>query len=245
MRKFTPYWLLFVIPVVAVTALATYSSKQQGKTDLAQQQLNFSSQFPIADYDASPPSLLDQLKQRQARGQRYDGLGYVSPHSEVTTDSSHWANGIPGLPVSMSDLVVAGLIMDSNAFLSNDKGAVYSEFKTQIEETLFTRKNEQSSLKDEITISRQGGRVRFSSGKTSLFYTGGQGMPRVSNRYVLFLKNLKGKDFEIITGYLLKDSHVVPLDHPGSGHPFTKYDGLDEASFFIQIRAAVSSNNAK
>ena len=67
-------------------------------------------------------------------------------------------------------------------------------------------------------------------------------MPQVGSRYVLFLthdfetKGDAGKDFYLLTGYLIKDGRVFPLDDTASGRV---YNDVTESSFLNDLWSSV------
>jgi hypothetical protein len=64
-----------------------------------------------------------------------------------------------------------------------------------------------------VEVEREGGRVKFPSGRTHLYMISEQDMPRVGGRYVLFLSETNTENvFEIITGYEIRADSVSPLD---------------------------------
>jgi hypothetical protein len=153
----------------------------------------------------------------------------------------------PALPASQSDVIVIGQVKSAQAFLSEDKTNVYSEFTVVVDEIL---KNDSSSgviLGNSITTVRNGGGVRFPSGKVIQRGFGGRPFPLTDRRYVFFL-NYKNdeQDYPIITAYELRSGAVFPLDgfdidgrllEPYA--EYQKYKGWDEASFLNKIREAI------
>lgn len=148
------------------------------------------SHFPEIDYDAAEPSDPVERTKRRSKGKRFDGLGGI--HKEPTRLSAallnHWDLNLPPLPVGESSTVVIARTLSRAAFLSNDKGAVYTELSVKIDEVLKT--NDDSVTKGSlIDINRLGGVVRYRTGEESLFLIVGQNIPEVGKRYVFFLKH--------------------------------------------------------
>ena len=145
----------------------------------------------------------------------------------VSPRSSHWTANVPAIPTSQSDVVVVGEIVKAEAYLSDDKTGVYSEFTIKISEVL--KIDGQAGINSNtIVAERAGGNVRFPSGQVQRIHVlYGQRMPEAGQRYLLFLKFTEGKqDLTILTGYKLQDSHVSALD---STTPYTGYDGAGES----------------
>lgn len=238
-------FLLFIALAIAVaTAVAALrgldlnsSAKPMGQ----QGDMVDESQFPIADYNAPELADLEKRAKRQAKGRKYDKSTLpVGETADATYGSTHWAESLSAIPVAESNLVVIGTVIDAKAFLSPDKTGVYSEFTIRVEKTLKSDNATSVTLYNSIVAERPGGRVRFPSGRVNL-YTDGQGMPLVGHRYVLFLtRHTEEQDFNILTGYELRDGHVFLLDDPGGGHPITAYRGRDEKSFLQAVQEAIS-----
>jgi hypothetical protein len=61
-------------------------------------------------------------------------------------------------------------------------------------------------------------------------------MPQVGLRYVLFLTNAQGQsDFQILTGYELREGKVHPLDDLLNLYT---YENADETTFLKQLHTA-------
>ena len=206
----------------------------------------FESQFPIADYETQDTLSPEARAVRQLRSSKFDKSSQaIDPkvEAEVTTDLSHWGAELSALPVDKSSGVIVGEVTDTKAYLSNDKTGVYSEFTLQVDKVL-KDDSKQLSVGCSILIARSGGRVRFSTGRIGQFYTAGQGMPRVGQQYVLFLSgSQEQKYFYLLTGYELREGHVLLLDNPGSRHPITAYKGKDELSLLKDIQAAIAKTS--
>ncbi|HVF51036.1 MAG TPA: hypothetical protein VNA19_13160 [Pyrinomonadaceae bacterium] len=151
------------------------------------------------------------------------------------------------LPTHISDTVVIGAVTDANAYLSEDKTDVYSEFAVQVEEVLKSSKDAKVATGTEMAALRPGGGVRFPSGKVRKFLIDGRSLPRVGGRYALFLKyDDAAQAFYIVTGYELRNGKVFPLDgiprYGSENHPFAsygKYINADEAAFLEDVRRAI------
>jgi len=243
-------YLLLVIGAVIVGAataksgLLTQDNSAAGK----QQQVDkteFEGQFPLVDINKLGPS--DQRKRAkwQAKGKKYKGIGLtVTEDSGLITFNTEWDVGLPALPVAKSDLVVIGKVVAAEALLSESKNWVYSEFTIRVDEVLKNTSNVTLSQGSSITADRDGGGVRFPSGRVTIQYIVGQGMPRVGQRYTLFLTgDEQGQGFHILTAYELRGGRVIPVDYPAGGtHPIAvKYKGADEESFMSDLRAAVDN----
>ena len=141
---------------------------------------------------------------------------------------------LPALPVATSAAVIVGQITDAKAYLSNDKTGVYSVFTVQVHEVIKNSSQLSLSTGSSIDVERDGGRVRFPNGRTFIYVA--TNMPQVGLRYVLFLTNAQSQsDFQILTGYELREGKVYPLDDLLNLHT---YENADETIFLNQLRTA-------
>ncbi len=215
----------------------------------------FYDQFPTADYDAPEDADPEKRAKRKSINKRYDNQGMVSSELPLSDDEGrlkivHFEPipGLPegkswiirsGLPAAESEIVIVGEILDAQAFVSNNKQGVYSEYSVRIKEIL---KNNSTNLTSGslITIDRENGYVRYKNGKKRLYRIGGRSMTLIRQRYVLFLnKPDESPNYNILTGYKLNANFVEALD---DFPPFTPYIGLDESTFMKAVRGAVTQS---
>lgn len=244
-------WQMATVGIIALTvaAVSTFSSNNQVSQPVKDQQKSqrekmaeMENRLPIADYNEPDPTDPKILQTRREKGLKYDKPEVtVDEYSELVVGSSHWASGMLAFPVNQSTAIVIGTVTDAQARMSNNKKGVYSEFTLQVEDVLKSGGDKTLFSGVPLTVDREGGRVRLSSGRVGIYYISGQGMPVVGRRYVLFLSGKKSAGFTVLTGYELREGKVSPLDNPGSGHPFTKYDGADEQPFLEELRAAIDN----
>jgi hypothetical protein len=201
------------------------------------------SQVPVVDYDSSEPTDLKERAKREAKSRKYNRKYPDIGPDVIGGRIYHWPEGFPRLPVRQSNVIVIGGITEAHAYLSSDKNGVYSEFTLSVDEVL---KDDSSTTQlkpgNAIVLEREGGRVRYPSAKVSQFSIIGWGMPRVGRRYVLFLThNQQEQDFNILTGYELREGRVFPLDSsPGVVH-FESYTNANEDGFLNELLAAIAS----
>ena len=206
-------------------------------------------QMPVAIYAASEPTDSVSLNQRRARGSRYDEGKqkhfHVAEHTDAIEElplNAHFWWGMPALPAAQSDVVLLGTVTSANAYLSNDHTGIYSEFSFRVEEVFKNRDQGPLQSGDSVSVEREGGGVRFQSGRTQYYSIHKQGMPSAHERYVFFLKHDEdGQDFLILTGYRLNDGSTFPLD---SVDPFTIYEGIPEGAFLKALRHTISSSSS-
>lgn len=243
---------LFVLAVMAVLAVVTMASlRNQSPEKLSKKQQKIAgldeSQWPVANYDTAKPPDAKNSAKREAKNKRHNNsLFGVKEAVKAPPDTGHmiilsedWEVGLPPLPIDRSDVVVTGEVTDAQAYFSADQTGIYSEFTIRVEEVLKRDSVSPVASGDVITAVRQGGRVRAPSGRIQLFRIAGQDMPRQGRRYVVFLQRKEAEhDFDILTGYELRDGRVSPLD--AAITKFDIYKGTDEASLLQAVRNAIA-----
>jgi hypothetical protein len=249
-------FVFLVVAITVATSVASLDSQGQDKScmlnqeqkDLSEQERRwkeFESQLPVVDYDAPEIADFKERNERILKNNRYDNRGILSVFSSLPEDGEgllHSFDSLPyaRIPVVESEIVIVGEILDTQAYLSNNKKGVYSEFTLRVDEVLKNSLNKING--SQITFDRQGGVVRYKNGKTRVYKIRPYGMPKIGNRYVLFLKNTeKSPNYEILTGYELKANHtVINLD---DFPQFEEYAGSDEKSFIKTIRETVAQSS--
>jgi len=240
MARKTVLGLVVLLAFVLAGILISVPGKgQEEKSNAKTQRRPFNeNRFPIADYSAVEPKDPVQRAKRQARGKKYDKSSWrVHPNS--VSDSmvrvDYVDRNLSAFPFDKSSVVLVGQVSDAHAYLSNDKTGVYSVFTVQVNEILKSSNNLPLSDGSVIEVERDGGRVRFPNGRLHLYTIAEQDMPQVGLRYVLFLTNISGEsDFEIMTGYELRDGKVHPLDDLPK---LNTYNNTDEATFLRELRS--------
>ena len=129
-------------------------------------------------------------------------------------------------------------VLKAEAHMSEDKQAVYSEFDVQVLE-VFKAGSLNPIVGQSLMVEREGGVVKYPNGQQILYRRTNNGMPKVGERYVLFVNRPPDVDFyRIITGYEIALAGVTPLDY---SLQFESYRGLDEASFLKAVRISAST----
>ena len=225
--------LLPPVAVLAVLVISNYIGQKNSVVQTRAGNGQKENRFPIVDYDSPEPKDPAELVKRKLRGKRYNKSDWaVNPDapSDTTVRVDFIDPNLPAFPISQSPVVVLGRVLDSRAYLSNDKTGVYSVFSIQIEQVL------KSSLSitngSVIETEREGGRVKFSSGRLHLYLTDKADMPIVGGRYVLFLDGKNDQAFQIVTAYELQEHKVRPLDRL---HDAQRYDNWDESEFLVEL----------
>lgn len=255
-------WLLLIISCVFGGILLT-TLRSQSQDSIAQKQRKDKSEqsqeldlskFPVADYLSVGSSDPKERQKREAKGKKYNSPSRYSRPIQESFDSileaTDWEVGLPAIPVSKSAAVIVGKVTKAEAYLSENKTNIYSEFEVQIEQVW---KNDRGELSAGTTVivERAGGRVRFPSGKIAISVISLQQMPEVGSRYVLFLTHVgtggggHSDDFSILTGYELRDGCVFPLDKTLPGHPLTAYSGVDEKTFLNDLSSALKVSTSQ
>jgi hypothetical protein len=259
---------LLIITIAIVTIAATLH--QQNNRAVAQQtgieKRVHADDYPIADYESQESIDPQERAKRKARNRRHDLNGDIKgealnrftlkendPDILIPLTPSH-AQTEPAIPLAQSDAIAIGEVIGAQAYLSNDKTRIYSEFTVRVEDVLKNGSASPLYSGAQIAAERSGGRVRFPSGKILLRGAPyGQNMPRIGQRYVLFLKhNADGQDYSIITAYELRSGHVFPLDGSPEGNgksrlftEYEKYADKDETAFLNDVRAAIQGEVQK
>ena len=224
-----------------------------------QQQINLNDktngQEPIVDYESSQPLSAEEITKRKAKDGHLSKKALAeSPNIQVfTTVRGDWLERLPSFPVSLSDYVIIGRVTDSKAYLSANKTGVFSEFSIQIEEVLKSSVDASLTVGNSIVAEREGGRVRYASGRIQRYVMLHQGMPLVGNRYVFFLRKPDQPADTvpyILTGYELRSGRIFPMDGVGGKAEeklpqFSTYEGADENSFLGELRIAIAQKTRK
>jgi len=223
--------------VFAIAAIMSPAKSQEQKPQRRSQSRPVDeNRFPIADYAAPEPSDPTEHSRRQARGKKYDKSRWnIYPDAQWSVTQTHALDqNLPALPRAQSSAVIVGQITDAKAYLSNDKTGVYSVFTVQVHEVIKNSSQLSLSTGSAIEVERDGGRVRFPNGRTLIYIA--TNMPQVGLRYVLFLTNAQGQsDFQILTGYELREGKVHPLDDLLNLYT---YENADETTFLKQLHTA-------
>jgi hypothetical protein len=189
--------------------------------------------IPVVDYNAPDLMESDEREERRIKNKRYDAILHVfkNPNPEYEYAIASDAEPVPPrIPYAESKLIIIGKTTTANAFLSNEKKGIYSEFSVNIETIL--KRDEKKELKagETIMMDRAGGIVRYPAGNKMLYMNDWQRMPKVNKRYLLFLDkdDEQNPNYKLITGYQLENGKVTALD---DRNPFGKYDGMSEKEF--------------
>lgn len=204
---------------------------------------------PIVDLEA-PTAPAAEGSDRYRKNGRYDNRSTVmrDVHPGVAAYMRTNPYGdIADMPTGESDLIVEGDVTDSAAFLSNDKGAVYSEFTVRVTDVLKAAPDVSVRPADAIATERWGGRVRYPDGRVVRYGITGYGSPKVGRKYVFLLANISAGTFEILTGYELLGNTVRALDgsrinYGGLGRwSCDKHNDQDYQAFMTELAEAIKN----
>jgi hypothetical protein len=157
------------------------------------------------------------------------------------------------MPFAASDAVAIGTVTAGQAYLSNDKRELYSEFKFSPTEVIKNPQAPYLLTGDVVDIQRRGGAVRLPSGKVLTRGAIWESMPRIGARYLLFLKyDSNTQDYSILMGYELAGNEVYRLDelnvddgnHPEIAH-LLRAEGVTEGEFLFRAKSTFVSQKAK
>lgn len=261
-RKFLPPLLAALCAAVLAAAAAQQhgqNSQNSGTTSPALEKAK-EDFYTVTDYDAPEPADAQKRELKRARAKHYNMKPQkgVDPKQFMITEKRESAFGgpsshapeEPALPAAQSDAVVVGEVTDAQAYLSEDKVSILSEFEVHVTDILKNNLAAPFSVGDSLDAVRGGGAVRFPSGKIIREGHHGKPLPQMEKKYVFFLKyNEDGQDYAIITAYELRAGRVFPLDGVNlvgtvehAYAAYQKYKGADEASFIGDVRNAVTLN---
>lgn len=205
--------------------------------------------LPTVDYNAPSSRDVVEKARRDVRGKRFDGsLRVAEPHPQAGAGGilDSWMQTLPAMPVTASDAIVTGDVTDAHAYLSPDKTGVYVEYRVRVDEVLKQNSAAPILTGGVVDAQREGGRVRFPSGRVQSYITHYQGVPLKGRRYSLFLKRYQQTDvFILLTGYEHREGRVYPLDGVNLGggaelSQFSDYNGVDDATFSKDLKRALT-----
>jgi hypothetical protein len=243
--------IAFVVLLVSFVsrraALQTLKQKTEAhQKDALRLQAELRSTYPTVEYDEKETTDVNRLAIQRQRKRQHNNRGMVSdvpsPKDREVSSYAHGQFNFPALPFAKSDAVLLVSVLKAEAHMSEDKQGVYSEFDVQILE-VFKPGNLKITAGDFVTLEREGGVVKYPNGQQILYRRTNNGMPKVGERYVLFVSRLPDADFyRILTGYQVALNGVTPLDYSPQ---FETYRGSDEASFLQAVRTSASTEQPK
>jgi hypothetical protein len=243
-----------VLAVIALISVAVVSGRTLYKQEQSVQretQKNANDDLPIAGYDAGELTESKEHALRKLRGKHYDAWGVINETTKKGGMIIYSEIEYPALPVAQSDFIIIGEVVEAQAYLSNNKSGVYSEFTTRVNEIIKQDNKTFLALDTLIATERPGGRVKFPSGGVVKFRFIGQGMPRQGRQYLFFLKrNEERENYTILTAYELRAGKVFPIDGTVAAignkvWPFDTYKGADKLRLLTDLQHEIAHPSQK
>lgn len=253
-----PYRLTYLLLAIAFVVLGVSFISRRAELQSAKQktdadhkdglrlQAELRSTYPSVEYDEKETTDVNRIAIQRQRKRQHNNRGMVSdvpsPKDREVASYAHGQFDFPALPFEKSDAVFLVSVLRAEAHMSEDKQGVYSEFEIQILE-VFKAVDLKVMAGQSSTVEREGGFVRYPNGQQILYRRTNNGMPKVGERYVLFVSKPPDADFyRILTGYQVTLNGVTPLDYSPQ---FESYRGTDEASFLRAVRISASTEQPK
>lgn len=265
-RNGLKYLILFGAAVCALAGGLLWGSSRNGQTQNNQQDQTVkvlrrgtpSTDKPPTDkelddaatpiVDLNDPTPVDSDRRR--KNSSYDGHHFVMKEvglriSEVVREPER---SMPDIPAAYSDLIIEGRITDCAAFLSNDKGNIYSEFTVHVTGVLKDSSKSGAKPGDVIVTQRPGGRVRYPEGSVIRYTFVGQGSPIKGSKYLLFLWKTPDGSYKILTGYEIRGNQAFALDgvriNNGLGRwAFDKHNGEEYERFRKSVEEILKNDH--
>jgi hypothetical protein len=235
--------LIFLISIAVAVTTAIGALRRVGPQvpSRAERQQIDKASWPVTDFAVPPEANPEKAAKRIARGKKHNKSDFrVHPDdpSENTTLVDAIDRTLPGLPTKQSTAVLIGTVVASQAFLSDDKSGVYSEFVIRVNDVF--KSDSPSLVTGCLTeVERRGGRVKFSSGRIHWYSVDKENMPVSGRQYVFFLiRETQEDSLKILTAYELRGGNIFPLDDLSQ---FRVFEGKSEEDFMNALRAAVAN----
>jgi hypothetical protein len=240
MRKLTYFFLFIVLVTICYSTLRRrelFAGYAAGHQDLRKERYEKARRSaPVADMNESEPDNSEKGRSMKEKKKRYDSFKMVAPKPEPWVAervlSSEGFSSFPALPVSVSQVILIGVVSESEAHISENKKGLYSEFKLTVESVLKAT-DQEIHQGSQVKVDRVGGYVKYPNGQQILYRIQGLNMPQVGSRYLFFLSSKRKPDLIIITAYELTSEGVMPLDI-SSEH--LALEGITEAELQNRIR---------
>jgi hypothetical protein len=217
------------------SSLANPAGQERKKRSLKDEVL-----LPV--YDAAPEELDHEKREaRIKKNKRFNkskrGLSVLEEQQDGEFSGILLGTYPPPLPVT-SDLIVVGSIQSRQPYISDNFTVVYTELTVHIEGILNNNASAPVDAYKPLIVNREGGAIRMPNGRVWRYLVAGSGgIPVVGKRYVLFLQSKKAQDYELVCGYELTDTRIVPLEDFRDRDPFLD---LTEAQFLDLLKQKIS-----
>jgi len=244
-RVFNATWLPLIGLAISSLIILNVNGRIESRNNSPQQDID-TSNFPTAEFGVMSGDAKERARW-QAKSKKYNKkhAPRIGESSDGIFHIVDWDTGLPAFPVARSAAIVIGDIKEARAYLSEDGTNIYSEFSIQVDEILKNDPLNPVTTGVGLIAEREGGRVRFPSGKTVTVRVNHQDMPRTGRRYVFFLTRTSATGdgsecIHLLTAYELREGRVIPLDKVSDGHPITQYKGRSEQDFLTELRAVIT-----
>jgi hypothetical protein len=239
-------WGFTALVVLITIAVSLGTMTGHSQKDMSKEQNNSGvkdlTKYPVVDYAAPLPVNDIEREERIRKNKRYDTQDWVIKTPHPDTSGVGLIDEIPPppvIPVSESNLIIIGEVTTANAYLSNDKKGIYSEYAVRVKDVLKEDGSNKIESGNSIVMDRRGGCLRYPNGQKVYYLASGEDLPEVGKRYVLFLTTDKqSPNYKILTGYEIKDSKIAPLDN---SPPFRNLPETRQLNFIQMIRDKISS----
>lgn len=244
-------WGVVSLALLIITALSLGASDNYGQKDDLQQSEKTPtpevkdtrdlSKYGSIKYDAPQIENVQEWERRRKISQRYDNQGWVikpvHPNTggvgKITEDPPP-----PLFPIDESALIIVGEVEKVTAFLSNDKGGVYSEFTIRVEEIL---KNEEKRRPKKVIADREGGVVIYSNDQRVMYQSSQQELPLLGSKYLFFLtKDELSPNYVILTSYDLNNNGVRQME---MGRRFDEFKNVSKTAFIEVVRNKIGNHS--
>jgi hypothetical protein len=205
--------LVVLIGFTALVSMRGHSQKNLSRTDRAQKKIDFESRFPIAEYATREPADPKEHLKRKSKDNRFP-RGQLDELPNVVESKIVDGNGLerlPAFPVALSDVIILGHVLNAHAYVSSNKTGIFSEFTLSVETVLKATGSDSVLPGANISVEREGGRIRYPSGRIRWIRFAHEGMPSIGGRYLFFLRRTGQEGvYVILTGYELRAGTVFP-----------------------------------
>jgi hypothetical protein len=233
-------WAVVLTFVAVLTPVATPSAQQVTQTQ------DESANWRTAVSQIPPEPLNDADRAlRHERSACFDDELHMKPSLDEEPDP-HVGHGmsiyhtkIDLLPSSLSDAVVAGTVADFQPYFSNDRTAIYTELRVQVEKVF---KDKGHAVSQQIAIDELGGAIRLPNGRVASHISAPLDSEiDVGKRYVLFLTySDTTKSFRVVKAWELRRGRAQPVAKSDltrdNLHDTQKYSGMPENDFLNAVQ---------
>jgi hypothetical protein len=145
------------------------------------------------------------------------------------------------LPADLSDVILLGTIVSSQAFQSQDHGSIYTE-TTVSAEHLFSLAANQSDPGTRLVIVHDGGALKLPGGRILKQSVSGSGNElQLNGRYVFFLKYLPTlQAYGCVKAWAISSGRAVAVasdDLARTANKTSVYNGMNESTFLDALRS--------